>query len=86
MAPPSIRPAFFVYWEAFQDLQSERVVPRGTIPVSAIIHYADRYGIDPDMLKRIVWKTDRVLLDHWKEQDEAQKAKAENKRKGLGHD
>ena len=73
-----------MYWEAFQDLQTERIVPRGTIPISSIIAYADRYGLDPDTLKRIVWKVDRVLLDHWNNKDEAEKkrreAEAETKR------
>lgn len=35
--------------------------------------YAERRGLDPDRLKRIVWEVDKVLLDHW---DNADKAKA----------
>ena len=86
--PPDIAPEFFVYWEAFQDLQTERRTPRGTIPVTAILAYAGRYGLDPDTLKRIVWKVDKVLLDHWKGVDNAEEAErqreAERKRQGLG--
>ena len=75
--PPTIEARFFIYWEAFQDLQTERLHSRGTIPIGKIIEYADRYRIDPDTLKRIIWKTDKVLLDHWKGVDEADKAQAE---------
>ena len=79
--PPKIELRFLVYWEAFQDLQTERVNPRGMIPIGKIIEYADRYKLDPDTLKRIVWKTDAVLLEHWKGVDAAEKAKAETDRK-----
>ncbi len=86
--PPKIQLRFLVYWEAFQDLQTERVNPRGMIPVGKIIDYAARYKLDPDELKRIVWKTDAVLLEHWKGIDAAAKAQAEAERKntaaGLG--
>ena len=86
--PPKIELRFLVYWEAFQDLQTERVNPRGMIPIGKIIEYADRYKLDPDTLKRIVWKTDAVLLEHWKGVDAPAKAKAESDRKnkaaGLG--
>ena len=75
--PPRIESRFFIYWEAFQDLQTSRVNPRGMIPIGSIVEYADRYGIDPDTLKRIVWKTDKILLDHWKGVDAAEKAQAE---------
>ncbi len=75
--PPKIELRFLVYWEAFQDLQTERVNPRMTIPVGKIIEYADRYGLEPDTLKRIVWKTDKVLLDHWKGVDAASAIQAE---------
>lgn len=75
--PPKIELRFLIYWEAFQDLQTERIHARGTIPISKIIEYADRYGIDPDELKRIVWKTDQVLLEHWKGVDAAEKAQAD---------
>ena len=85
--PPTIESRFFIYWEAFQDLQTERVHARGTIPITKIVEYADRYQIDPDTLKRIIWKTDRVLLDHWKGIDEADqaaaKAQAEHKKPAL---
>ncbi len=77
---PDIQLRFLVYWEAFQDLQTERRAPRGPIPVNAIIDYARRYDLDPDTLKRIVWKVDQTLLEHWKGQDEAEKAKAEAER------
>ena len=66
-----------MYWEAFQDLQSERRTARGSIPISAIIAYADRYGLDPDTLKRIVWKVDRVLIKFWTSKDEAEKRQRE---------
>ncbi len=81
--PPKIQSRFLVYWEAFQDLQTERVNPRGMIPIGSIIEYADRYKLDPDELKRIVWKTDQVLLEHWKGVDaaEAAKRKADAERK-----
>ena len=86
--PPQIQLRFLVYWEAFQDLQTERVNPRGMIPIGKIIEYADRYGLDPDELKRIVWKTDRVLLEHWKGVDaadaKAREAERDNKASGLG--
>ncbi len=86
--PPQIQLRFLVYWEAFQDLQTERVNPRGMIPIGKIIDYAARYKLDPDELKRIVWKTDGVLLEHWKGVDAAEKSKAEaeraNKAAGAG--
>ena len=86
--PPKIQLRFLVYWEAFQDLQTERVNPRGMIPIGKIIEYADRYKLDPDELKRIVWKTDQVLLEHWKGVDAAEKkareAERDNKAAGLG--
>jgi hypothetical protein len=75
--PPQIELRFLVYWEAFQDLQTERVNPRQTIPVTKIIDYARRYGLDPDTLKRIVWKTDQVLIEHWRGVDAAEKAQAD---------
>ena len=75
--PPQIEPRFAVYWEAYQDLQSERRTPRGRLPVSSILDYADRYGIDRDRLKRIVWKVDEVLLAHWKGLDETEKRQKE---------
>ena len=78
--PPQIRAAFFVYWEAYQDLQSERKTPRGMIPVTSILAYAQGYGLDPDRLKRIIWAVDRVLLDHWAGIDEAEKVKQEAER------
>ncbi len=76
-APPQIDPRFLVYWEAFQDLQTERRTPRGRIPVSAILDYSQAFGLNPDTLKRIVWTVDRVLLDHWKGVDESDKRQAE---------
>ena len=78
--PPRIELRFLVYWEAFQDLQTERITARTTIPVVKIIEYAARYGLDPDTLKRIVWKTDRILLDHWKGIETAEKSQAEAQR------
>lgn len=45
------------------------------IPISAIVTYCQAYGLDPDTVKRIVWKVDRVLLEFWKSQDEAEKRK-----------
>lgn len=75
--PPRIKLAYFVYWEAYQDLQSERHTPRGAIPITAILSYAQGYGLDPDQLKRIVWSVDRVLLKHWSGIDEAEKRKAD---------
>lgn len=81
--PPGIEPEFIIYWEAYRDLISERVQHRGPIPALAIIAYAKAYGIDPDRLKRIVWATDRVLLEHWRGLDKAEenKRKAENNQK-----
>lgn len=67
-----------MFWEAYRDLISERQSPRGPIPIIAIVDYADRYGLDRDRLKRVVWATDRVLVEHWKAQDKAE----EHKRKG----
>ncbi len=75
--PPAIAPEFLVYWEAYRDLISERLQPRGPIPALSVIQYADAYSLDREALKRIVYKVDRVLTDHWKAQDEA----AETKRK-----
>jgi hypothetical protein len=75
--PPAIESRFFVYWEAYQDLQTERHTPRGRIPVNAILDYADRYGIDRDRLKRIIWQVDKVLLEFWKSKDEAEKRQRE---------
>ncbi len=84
--PPRIQLRFLVYWEAFQDLQTERVTPRGMIPIGKILDYAARYKLDPDELKRIVWKTDGVLLEHWKGVDAAAQAQAdaERERKAAG--
>lgn len=73
-----------VYWEAYRDLISERRTPRGPIPALAIIHYADAYGLDRDQLKRIVWAVDRVLLEHWAEQDKADEAKRKAKQPTIG--
>jgi hypothetical protein len=39
--------------------------------------YADRRGLDPDRLKRIMWAVDGVLLEHWEGTDEAAKRQAE---------
>ncbi len=78
LAPPLIKPQFYVYWEAFQGLQTARVTARGTIPINAILDYADRYGLDPDTLKRIVWKTDAILLEHWKGVEAAEERQAES--------
>lgn len=78
-----------MYWEAYQDLQSERRAPRSSIPISAILTYADRYALDPDTLKRVVWKVDGVLLKYWKDLDEIEKrrreAEALQKRQLGGH-
>ena len=83
--PPQVKPEFFVYWEAFQDLQTMRVNPRGTIPIGAILDYSHRYGLNPDTVKRIVWAVDRTLLEHWKRLDEADKAdKDQGDRRGIG--
>lgn len=84
--PPEIRPEYLVYWEAYRDLVSERRTPRGPIPALAVIQYADAYGLDRDALKRIVYKVDRVLTDHWKGLDDAAevKRKAESSRKLIG--
>lgn len=81
--PPRIELRFLVYWEAFQDLQTARVNARATIPIGAILDYANRYGLDQDTLKRIVWKTDRVLLDHWKGVDQAQAAAQETQKPAI---
>lgn len=77
--PPKIQSRFLIYWEAFQDLQTARVNPRGAIPINAILDYAARYGIDPDTLKRIVWTTDQILLEHWKGVEAAEKSQADAK-------
>ena len=74
-APPTIEPRFLCWWEAYQDLQTERRAARGPIPIGAITSYAREYGLDADTLKRIVWAVDRVLLDHWRGIDEAEKAR-----------
>lgn len=78
--PPKIQRRFLLYWEAYQDLQTSRVAPRGMIPIGAILDYANRYGIDPDELKRIVWKVDGVLLEHWKGLDKAAAKQAQAER------
>jgi hypothetical protein len=74
-----VKRQFLVYWEAFQDLQTARLTPRTTIPINSILDYADRYGLDPDTLKRIVWATDAILLEHWKGVDAAEKRQADSK-------
>lgn len=83
--PPLIEGRFLVYWEAFQDLQTERVHPRGRIPIGRIASYAREYGLDVDTLKRIIWRVDQVLLEHWADLDkaEANRQKAAQ-RPGLG--
>lgn len=73
--PPQIEGRFLVYWEAYQDLQTERIHARGMIPIGAITSYARQYGLDPDTLKRIVWRVDKVLLDHWAGLDKSAAAK-----------
>ena len=73
--PPEIQPENVVYWEAYRDLMTERVQARGQIPVTRILLYAARFALDPDTLKRVVWACDRVLLNHWKELDEQERAK-----------
>ncbi len=78
--PPQIDPRFFVYWEAYQDLQTERRTPRGRIPVMAIVEYCHAYGLDPDRVKRIIWKVDTVLLKHWKGIDESKERQREQQR------
>ncbi len=75
--PPKIELRFLVYWEAFQDLQTERIHAGGTIPIGKIIEYADRYKLDPDTLKRIIWKADQVVIEHFKGVTAAEKARAE---------
>ena len=85
--PPDIEEKYFVYWEAYQDLQSERIHSRGTIPISAILAYSAAYNLDPDTLKRIIWRVDRVLLEFWKSKEEADKRRAElerDKKQQLG--
>lgn len=54
------------------------------IPVTSILAYAQGYALDPDRLKRIVWKVDRVLLEHWEGLDEAEKRKRELENKPQG--
>ena len=49
------------------------------IPINAIADYCRTYGLDPDRLKRIIWKVDAVLLAHWKSKDESE----ERQRKAL---
>ena len=80
--PPSILPEYIAFWEAYRDLISERVMSRGPIPALKIIQYADAYGLDRDALKRIVWAVDKVLTDHWKGLDAAEKAKRDAEAKG----
>lgn len=84
--PPDIKREFLIYWQAYRDLQTERRTPRGALPVNAIFDYADRVGLDPDQLKRIIWEVDKTLLEYWKELDEAEKRRQETERtrKGLG--
>jgi hypothetical protein len=85
-SPPAIAPEFLVYWEAYRDLISERRSPRGPIPALSVIAYADAYSLDREALKRIVYKVDRVLTDHWRAQDDAAeiKRKADHNRKQSG--
>lgn len=66
-----------MFWEAWQDLQTERRNPRGTIPVSSILRYCEHYGLEADTVKRFVWAIDRVVLSYWASQDEAAKKQAE---------
>lgn len=86
--PPKVKAEYFVYWEAFQDLISERRSPRGPIPTLAIIEYADAYGLDREILKRVVWAVDKILTEHWKATDSAdeakRKAEAEQHKQGIG--
>ena len=82
-APPHIEQRFLVYWEAYQDLQTERVHPRGRIPIGAIASYAREAGVEVDTLKRIVWKVDEILLEHWAGQDKAARQQQKTKR-GIG--
>lgn len=77
--PPQIEGRFLVYWEAYQDLQTERIHQRGMIPIGAITSYARQYGLDPDTLKRIVWKVDSVLLEHWRGMDKTEAARNKTK-------
>ena len=54
--------------------------------MNSIFAYAERVGLDPDQLKRIVWEVDKTLLEYWKGLDEAEKRRqeAERTRKRLG--
>ena len=54
--------------------------------MNSIFAYADRAGLDPDQLKRIIWEVDKTLLEYWKGLDEAEKRRqeAEKTQKRLG--
>ena len=53
-----------VWWDAVQDLLTDRP-PGGLypIPYHRIAEYAERHGMDLDLLKRIVWVVDKYILD-----------------------
>lgn len=61
---PEIEPSFLIWWVAWQDLKTDRP-PGGlySIPHSAIALYADRYNLDLELLKRIIWGLDEIFLE-----------------------
>jgi len=81
--PPIIHPENYIYWEGYQDLQSERIA-RGFIPITAIVTYCRAYDLDIDTMKRIVWRLDKILLGHWKSNDDAKQAQAEAEKSRKG--
>jgi len=71
--PPDIEPSYQVWWTAWQDLTTDR--PGGglySIPFSAMANYADRYGLDLELLKLIVWKLDGLFLERQRKRIKSQ--------------
>lgn len=85
---PEISENIMFYWNAYQDLATER--PTGgyfSIPFFKIKQYADIFKSDLETLKLIIWAIDSRYLKHCKvkaeqeAKDRAARAKLESKSK-----
>lgn len=69
LSRPPVAPENGFLWDAFWDLNTERQIgtPPGPIPVTAIISYAERYGIESvdefDRFKNMIRAMDTVARE-----------------------
>ncbi len=61
---PTIEPSFSLWWNAWQDLSTERM--GGAVPFRAMREYALHHKLDLNLLKRIVWDLDAVYAKYQK--------------------